>query len=575
MLLQITCSILFVLLAVSGSLLAKEPPRREQKESETGEFTFRVPVDVVVVNATATDKQGKPIKDLRREDFRVYEDGKLQAIHTFSVESSGLISQPAETAERRQRDSLSQPEPAESQETRYITIVFDDVVAPSFGDLQRSAEAVKRFVKDVGPADRVALMTASGSYAGSFSGNRQEILDQLTAAASKFNYAQPAGSECPKLSFGEALDVSRNRIDPITMEALVEYTIGCAAYLSRSREEARSLALRELRYQAILQNEEYQSRTRSLLQSLRQYVRPFSHFEGRKLLIFLSAGFVSEDVRYELQDVVMTALRSGVVMNTIDIRGLYTTIDSAREPGLRSADSVLQVAKTANRISEMSRQKGPLFQLANETGGAFVQDTNDLEAGLRQIVARNSTNYILSYASPASPADGRYHIIKLEVLRPGVRLDYRKGYYSPKQPSTFAKRKTEDIRDALSSPGELNEIPIEFSYDCLRLDDGRFELSLVIRVQADRLPFQLEDERQKNLLHFLLAVFDENGRYVDGLEKALELKLTEPNYQSFKSHGFSSKAEFTVPAGRYQIKAVVRESVHSKMGSLTKKIQVP
>lgn len=580
MLRDIAVSILLVSFASAGNLLAKskEPRKNEKNQSNTGEFTFRVPVDVVVVNATAQDEKGNPVRDLRKEDFRIYEDGQPQPIHTFSVETYTSRRQQVQADERNQNRPPGEPNQAEPGEARFISIVFDDIISPSFADLAKSVEAVKQFVREgMAPSDLVAMMSASGRYVNSFTGDRSEILDQLNTVHTKFNYSQPASFECPKLSSGEALEMSRNHLDPITMEALIQHTIVCAGFdrLTLPAAEVRSLALRELRYQAIRQNEEYQFRTRSLLHSLRQYLRSFKHFEGRKLLIFLSSGFIAGDVRYELQDVVTAALKSGVVMNAIDIRGLYTTIEAANEAGVRSPDSILRVAKTANRISEMSAQKEPLSQLANETGGMFVHNTNDLPSGLQQIVERNSINYVLSYASPAAPADGRYHSIKLEVLRPGVRLDYRKGYYSPKQETSFVRRKGQDILDALSAPGDLNEIPIELSYDCLRLEDGRFELGLVMQVQTERVPFLLEEERQQNLLHFLAAVFDANGQYIDGLEKALELKLTETSYRSFKSHGFSSKAQFKLPPGHYKIKVVVRESVQSKMGSVSKEIHIP
>jgi hypothetical protein len=71
------------------------------------------------------------------------------------------------------------------------------------------------------------------------------------------------------------------------------------------------------------------------------------------------------------------------------------------------------------------------------------------------------------------------------------------------------------------------------------------------------------------------VAFDENDRYVDGLEKAMDLNLSDPSYAALRNFGFTSKVDIKVPPGRYKIKAVVRESVHSKMGSINKTIEVP
>ena len=77
MLREIAASILLVWLIPPGNLLSesKRPQKIEKKPANTGEFTFRVPVDVVVVNATARDGKDNPVSDLRKEEFRIYEDG--------------------------------------------------------------------------------------------------------------------------------------------------------------------------------------------------------------------------------------------------------------------------------------------------------------------------------------------------------------------------------------------------------------------------------------------------------------------------------------------------------------------
>ena len=101
MLREIAASILLVWLIPAGNLLSesKRPQKIEKNPANNGEFTFRVPVDVVVVNATARDGKGNPVSDLHKEDFRIYEDGQPQPIHTFSVETYRSRQQQAQTDE--------------------------------------------------------------------------------------------------------------------------------------------------------------------------------------------------------------------------------------------------------------------------------------------------------------------------------------------------------------------------------------------------------------------------------------------------------------------------------------------
>jgi len=223
----------------------------------------------------------------------------------------------------------------------------------------------------------------------------------------------------------------------------------------------------------------------------------------------------------------------------------------------------------------MSRQDQPLRQLSNETGGVHIGNTNDLTGGLKKIVNTDSFCYVLSYASPLSASDGRYHKIKVDVGRPGIQISYRQGYYAPKEQRTFERRKKEDILEALHAPGNLNEIPIQLSYNYFQVDETRYQLALLTKVSVRGMKFVEEDSRFKNLINLVVVAFDENDRYVDGLEKSMELNLTDPSYKALLSNGFTSKININVPPGRYKIRAVVREGVNTKMGSVRKTIEVP
>ncbi len=213
--------------------------------------------------------------------------------------------------------------------------------------------------------------------------------------------------------------------------------------------------------------------------------------------------------------------------------------------------------------------------LAHDTGGIFHHNSNDLHAGLKQVADRETHYYVLSYASPSQKPDGRYHKIKLEVSRPGLELAYRTGYYAPKEELTFERKRKEDILEALRAPGNVNEIPVGFSYNSSQVDDSNYEVELVTRVDLRRMRFVEEDSWRKNLISLVIVAFDQNDRYIDGVQKDVSFSLSPGNYSALLDRGFSSKVSFRMPPGRYKIKTVIRESVQSKTGSLTKSIDVP
>jgi hypothetical protein len=290
--------------------------------------------------------------------------------------------------------------------------------------------------------------------------------------------------------------------------------------------------------------------------------------------MLFSDGFLPQDLIYELQDVAEQALRSGVVLNTLDIRGVYNpSFMPPDEPIVSSGRSLAR--KQLEYVDDALAQGESLGQLANDTGGVFFQNSNDIYKGIRQISSRQEYYYVLTYAIPPQKPDGRFHTIKVEVTRPGLQVSYRKGYFAPKEEVTFERQKKEDILEALQAPGNLDEIPMGLSYNCYQDDDTTYNVSLLMKIGIRGLRFLDEDSRRKNLITMVVVAFDDADQYVKGVEKSVDFRLTDASYAGLLDRGITSKIEFKLPLGRYRIKAVVREASQGKMGSLTKAIEIP
>jgi VWFA-related protein len=569
---------LFLFLATLCIAADKTPKKNSAtptKDNKSGTFTFKVPVDVVVVNAIVTDKQGSPVKDLTVDEFKVYEDGQLQPIHTFALESYKATQDPAQ-APGRPAGIAATEDPGSSQ-SRMISIVVDDLAtsAPEF--FAYAQEALKKLLANgVEPSDLISFSTSSGSMNQPFTSDRDLLLSLAGDLHKKVQRIGTVKSQCPELTDTQAQQIRNLQSDLTPLRVAIAETILCQHL--ETLENPQQAAEPMVRAAAAQQFEENQHRYRSLLSSLRQYLRSLRHFEGRKSLILISDGFLSDYVRYELQDVTDMALRSGVIFNTVDVRGLFTTNYQASDQVVVGNDQetfVLLSRKPQMRIDDMNQQELPLRQLSSETGGMHIGNTNDLAAGMRKIIDSQSFYYILSYATPNAKSDGRYHKIKLEVTRPGLKVTYRKGYYAPKEQISFERRKKEDIIEALRAPGNLNEIPIQLSYNYFQMDDARYQLALLTQVNIRGMKFVEEDSRHRNLISLVVVALDEHDQYIDGLEKTIDLNLTRPSYDALLNRGFTSKMDVKVPPGRYRIRAVVREGTQTKMGSINKMIEVP
>jgi len=213
--------------------------------------------------------------------------------------------------------------------------------------------------------------------------------------------------------------------------------------------------------------------------------------------------------------------------------------------------------------------------MAYDTGGLFFHNQNNLYLGLQKVVRRQSYYYILTYGTPSQKADGAYHHIKLELTRPGLDLSYRKGYYTPKEQLSYESRNKEEILAALNAPGNMSEIPMTLAYNYSQEEDSSYSVSFITNVNIRGMQFLDEDARRKNLISLYLVAFDENDRYVNGLEKSIDFRLQEDSYASLRDHVLTSRVELKLPIGNYRIKAVVREGLQGKMGSITKSVEIP
>ena len=599
------------MLLLPFSVIAAQNKKSNQEGPEKGQPIFRLPVNVVVINATVVDKKGNPATDLTKSDFKVYEDGKPQAIQTFALESYEPIQEEEDTAipatPLSSRTARTAPN---ASRPRMISILIDDITAASTDNFPRIINAVTKYIEqDVRPDDQVALLSGSGRVYFAFTDDRQTLLEEVGTIYKKLNVSGLTKSECPNLTDLQAKRIAEYYIedgpsqpssedtaggtDPrlaaarrtsqelqnITdMDArmAVEETMTCMN-LDPSQDGSAKIAKTMARVAAMRQNQEAEYRASTLLHTLSQHLRILRHFDAIKSAIIFSDGFLSEGVSpisYELQDVVDQALSAGVILNTVDIRGVYTHMISASERPWGLAPQLLQYRQSMY-LDDASAQETPLVRMANDTGGVFYHNSNDMYDGLKKTARRNSSYYVLTYAMPSRKPDGRFHQIKVELSRPGLELSYRKGYYAPKEELTFERRKKEDILEALQAPGNLNQIPIRLSYNYYQEDNSTYAVSLSTNVSVAGLHFLDEESRRKNLINLVVAAFDEADHFVDGIEKSIDFKLTDASYANILAYGLTSRVEFKLPMGRYRIKAVVREGAEGKMGSITKAVEIP
>ena len=161
-----------VLLAAATLGAGQTPPPPAPQQP-----TFKVEVDYVEVDAIVTDARGTFVRDLKKEDFQVLEDGKPQTIATFSI-----IDIPTERANRPlfasqpiEPDVMTNAQPFDG---RVYVMVLDDLHT-TFGRTLRVKAAARQFIqRHLGANDLMAVVHTSGPSDASqeFTASRRLLL---------------------------------------------------------------------------------------------------------------------------------------------------------------------------------------------------------------------------------------------------------------------------------------------------------------------------------------------------------------------------------------------------------------
>jgi VWFA-related protein len=580
-------------LALIPATSAAQPQETEKVRGQPSSgFTLKVPVEVVVVNAIVTDRDGNPITDLTVDDFEVLENRKKQTIQSFSQEiyqgSQSSLSWGSAIGAEEPAPEEAPPKP------RLLSLVIDDLTYPPLGTLSRTIKAIRGFVeRGLKAGNYISIMTASRGHFVPFTQDSELLLAEIGRIHKKLDFTSSMNrAGCVTMTDAQAEEIHvissspGSRAFDVAMADAEDCGIGQASANTVSEGRQRvgvgatvlnpdQQALEAfVRTQASMHLSLKTGRTRRLLDVLRGHIRSLGPVEAQKSLVLLSAGFLHRALRYDLERLVDRALKTGIIFNTIRITGLETS--SMYDVSNDFTDNSNLRLDKALLVTEDRRQKGmALDYLAMATGGISFKDNNDLAAGLRQVVDQQFSYYVLSYATPPKKPDGRYYRLRVKVSRPGVRVTHRKGYFAPKERLSPEEQKKKEMLEAMRAPTDLREIPLQMSYHGSRLDGDTYRLEIVTRLGFKELPFLVEEGKRINRINLAVVAFDDEEKYVGGDEKAWNFKLGDSNYQALLKSGLTSKVVLEVPAGRYLVKVAARENLNAGLGSLRRTVEVP
>jgi VWFA-related protein len=538
--------------------------------------TFKLRVNLVQVHVIVRDSSDKAVGNLTRQDFLLYDQGKLQTISNFSVETPLTRLQRAATAAKTQDEASAPGDVPEKKSPalpeRFVALVFDDTHL-SLQDSTFARSQAGRFLDSTGPTDRVAIYSTSGQNTLEFTSDKQALHKAILGVIPHPLTPQPMGAECPQITYYMA-DQIINRNDPTALSVAIEETVQCQFAGDESKQsQARSIvqgaALRSLSAGDIENQYTYRH--------LEDILRRLSSMPGERLMLLVSPGFILANSFLDESEVIDRANRANVVINALDARGLYTpdVMDDISRP---SSDSYRTAGyKTMYRVSAQHDNQYVLSDFAYGTGGTFFHNSNDLQGGLQLAGLAPEVSYVLAFSPQNRKMDGQYHLIKVEMAAKKTKysIQARRGYYAPRKVDDPHELARQEIQEAIFSQEEINELPLDLQTQYFKSEPEGARLSVVSRLDLKNMHFRLADGRSLDDLTLATAIFDDNGNYITGGEKTVQMRLKEATYDRLIRTGFTVKSSFAIKPGRYMVRQVVRDSEGSQMAARNGVVEIP
>ena len=556
-----------------GQAAHKAPENAPELATQESRPTFRVRANLVLVRVVARDKNGQAVGNLRREDFRLFDNGKPQTITQFTVESPA--SKPAAETKPAKRESSSGVEteaaPAADAPQRFLGLFFDDVHL-GFSDLAHARDAAGRYIDTMmQPGDRIGIFTSSGQNQLDFGDDRARIHQTLLALRSRPVLGRVPGA-CPDIDHYQAYQaIDQN--DAMALEVAAREILHCnyrddLRFINQARLQAQAEA------QATLNTGE--AEVNYSLRGIEQLIRVLSGLPGQRNVVLVSPGFFTLDNQFGVSEIIDRAVRSNVIVSALDARGLYTP-----EPfGDVSQDQVIVPAvdgiKAQLRLTGFRMNSDVMAELASATGGVFFENNNDLNAGFRRVGAFPEFSYILGFSPANQKIDGRFHTLKVTLAPPAkLTVQARRGYFAPKKALDEAAAAHQEIEEALFSQDELNEVPVDVHTQFFKSGDVDAKLSVLARVDVRFVHFRKEAGRNLDKLTVVAALFDRNGKFISAEQKTINLRLFDATRERLTRSGLSTKTSFDVKPGTYLVRLVLREDGGPSLSAQNRTVEIP
>ncbi|MCU1266433.1 MAG: hypothetical protein JWM21_2751 [Acidobacteria bacterium] len=562
----------FVVGVLPGNAFSQNPPvHRTDSEDDV----VRVSTKLVQTSVTVTDKKGRFVDNLSRDDFELLVDGKTQPISLFHVVRTAT---PLLTS--GSNGSPATASPVEETSGRTVLIFVDD--------LHLSAESIGRTRKmldyyieqQMGYGDQVLIASPSGQI-----GFLQQLTDSKEAlhaavARLKFRSTTARDVDRPPMSEYQALSIERGDEQQLAHFAAIAIAEIFSGLRRTNAAAARDAAERLVHTRARRILAQSNNIVRATLATLENVMRSVIQLPGRKLVVMVSDGFLLNnqgvEVSDKLRDISDAALRAGAVIYSIQASGLNTSFADAA-----STDTMDENGDTGRApLGEDSALQAPLAELPAATGGRALLNANNLNPAIDRALDETAQYYLLAWRPDEDLLrERRFHRVKV-VLKDHRELSARvnSGFFSETSSTSAAAGQPpvvtapqEQLRAAIANVFYINSLQTNLTTSYMQVAAGP-QLTILTQVPLEDAN---ESDHKERAADIVGVVLDDNGKTAGSFGDHLSANDNRVTTSLTQHRSITYLSQVIVKPGLYEVRVAARDSTTGEIGRATRWIQVP
>ena len=530
----------------------------QQRTEPLPTFSESVEVRVLNLDVDVSDGKGNPVTDLKREDFTLKIGGKVVPIDYFSLVDDGTVHAPDLAAAPPEQTLAAYRKGDEAYVPRNFLVYVDLGYLPA-GLRNRSLNAIRDLATRLGPDDAMRVVV--------FNRVPTVLIDWTTSK----EVAMTALSQI------ETKGVGMSRLQSQTQ------TLAMIDGMGQGRRNLNSRMQLARQYA-----QEVGSEIETMIDSIQSEIVTLTPLNGKKAFLFLSGGFEYQpgyvmaqyaagslpsisnlnvrEISTRLETMIRKANADQITFYTVDATGLTADGTPAAEGSPVTNIIAIENRPNLRFQAQQDRQNG-LQQMATETGGLALLNTNDFQKGLTRIYQQVSTYYTLGVTLSKLGLTG-YQDVKVTVNRPGVTVRARKGF----EPLSDSQKVANRARATMETDLSYNAIPATIQTAPATQDKKYYILPITVSVPAEALTFVPDGDKEIARAEFYIGSMDDKGGMSDlnRQETTFQIPAGKPKGDALLRYS----AQLQTKKGNYRIVVNVRDSASGKMGTARANVRV-